>query len=489
MNNQITDICEQEKLHHSGAIQPFAVLLAVDTNGTITHVSANISKMFEIQPDQLLHQHISKLLGKSFDLKAGTPTTLKQRRMTLGAKIAWGKAADICVTDVDTGYLVELQAFRKTSWFGRVKKAATVIIDDITFNYRSDLTDLMHTLARRVRSVSGCDKAMIYKFHGDWSGEVIAEIGGKGSDSYLGLRFPASDIPKIARDIYQKTPYRLIPDATASSVPLISNQSQPLDLTYADSRSVSPIHLTYMQNMPVAASFSLPIIENDQLWGLVALHHQTPNYITLDTCNQCAKLVAKFNTALAMNLSTQRSAVSASITPKINAMMEQFQQAGRSIKTILSVEDDFLELLNASGGVIFLNDEMVRIGITPNDENIRKIDAWFTAQAETSVATDCLETLLPGAAAFAEQAAGLMAVGSKRMRIYWFRVGLPQEIYWAGNPDKLTTTSSEEGISISPRKSFEKWAETTNNRCRAWENTDRITASDFSIALTDMMLK
>ncbi len=39
-----------------------------------------------------------------------------------------------------------------------------------------------------------------------------------GQEGSLDLRFPVSDIPQIARDLYQLTPYRQIPDSSVSTV-------------------------------------------------------------------------------------------------------------------------------------------------------------------------------------------------------------------------------------------------------------------------------
>lgn len=59
---------------------------------------------------------------------------------------------------------------------------------------------------------------MVYRFHDDDHGEVLAEITKRGLDRYLGLCYPATDVPEAARFRFMKTKVRIICDCLAVPV-------------------------------------------------------------------------------------------------------------------------------------------------------------------------------------------------------------------------------------------------------------------------------
>ena len=78
------------------------------------------------------------------------------------------------------------------------------------------LADACRALVDALRQASGFDRVLFYQFLPDDDGEVLAEACGDAAQgSYLGLRFPASDIPQVARNLYVLNPWRTIPDAQA----------------------------------------------------------------------------------------------------------------------------------------------------------------------------------------------------------------------------------------------------------------------------------
>ncbi|HTU61836.1 MAG TPA: GAF domain-containing protein, partial [Polyangiales bacterium] len=149
-------------------------------------------------------------------------------------------------------------------------------------------------ITERIAALTDFQRVMFYRFREDGDGEVIAEARrGEGYGSYLGLRFPASDIPQVARQLYVKNPWRMIPDASAAPVPIVSTSTDAPDLTYSDLRSVSPVHQVYLGNMGVAASLSFPVVKRGQLVGLIAAHHREVRILPFDVLEQCTRLVAR----------------------------------------------------------------------------------------------------------------------------------------------------------------------------------------------------
>src|SRR5205823_14987075 len=115
------------------------------------------------------------------------------------------------------------------------------------------LNELLQNTARRVKTIIGFDRVMVYRFGDDWHGQVIAEEKEDDLEPFLGLHYPASDIPKQARELYKVNLVRLIANAGSVPSPILSRPgwpaSQPLDLTHSVLRAVSPVHIEYLKNM------------------------------------------------------------------------------------------------------------------------------------------------------------------------------------------------------------------------------------------------
>ncbi|MFP2931665.1 GAF domain-containing protein, partial [Pyxidicoccus sp. 3LG] len=162
---------------------------------------------------------------------------------------------------------------------------------------------LLQVAAEAVRALTGFDRVMVYRFHADWHGEVVAESLGGDVDSFMGMHFPASDIPVQARALYTRNPLRLIADAKARPVgllpPTLPDTGRPLDLSGAALRSVSEVHLEYLRNMGVGASFSVSLLKDGALWGLIACHHLSPHHVSAARRQACEVLARLLSLQLA----------------------------------------------------------------------------------------------------------------------------------------------------------------------------------------------
>ena len=138
-----------------------------------------------------------------------------------------------------------------------------------------NVEDLLKPCAEIMGEITGLDRVMIYKFHDDNHGEVVAEHVREGVERFLGLHYPASDVPPPARAIFLENGVRMIPDVQYTSVFFDSSLSETLDLGRVFIRAVSSIHIQYLKNMNVGSSLTISIIVDDKLWGLIACHHLT----------------------------------------------------------------------------------------------------------------------------------------------------------------------------------------------------------------------
>ena len=82
---------------------------------------------------------------------------------------------------------------------------------------------------------------MIYRFLRDGSGSVVAEDKAEALTPFLNHRYPASDIPKQARELYLRNLIRVIPDVNYTPSPLVPalNPATAQRSTWASARCVA----------------------------------------------------------------------------------------------------------------------------------------------------------------------------------------------------------------------------------------------------------
>ena len=73
-------------------------------------------------------------------------------------------------------------------------------------------------------------------------------------------------VVQTARDLYRLNRLRIIPTADYKPVPLYPavnpDTGKPLDMSFCLLRSISPVHMQYMQNMGTMASMSISILRD-----------------------------------------------------------------------------------------------------------------------------------------------------------------------------------------------------------------------------------
>lgn len=361
--------------------------------------------------------------------------------------------------------------------------------------------ELCDALTRQFAQLTGYDRIMLYSFDKDGHGTVLSEVNNGKLPSYLGLAFPATDIPQQARDLYVQNTVRLIPDANYQPSPLVGNASvetKSLDLSLSLLRSVSPIHLQYMRNMSTISSMSVSIVLDGKLWGLISAHHAEPKsvpYLIRSACDMLAKMGA-----------TQLDAFR---TTRELEQTRHFHAVQRSLLTLIASEPNYLEALGehrgllkdvtgASGVCLLLDGKLSCDGVTPPPELVLQLAAWLDTQAETQAELQTLvschlaQDLPSELGELAEQlrptASGLLAVRISSVRrrwVLWFRPEIVSTIAWAGNPADAEVSRQ----TLTPRASFEQWKQVVHGRSRPWGQMEIDSAEDFRAALTTISLR
>lgn len=490
------DRCEQEPLQFSGEIQSFGALFICQQNGLVSHISANLPELTDL-PITLGEDYPSELSGLIANLELNPGSKLYAEEILAGkgraeesllvaeksllvpekSLLAAENSLDAILTRCHSGaVIVELmphQASRSEPEWIEPPAFGTI-------NNEPHRQNLQDSLIHWITQVSGYDRVMYYQFLPGGEGEVQSEARQQQAEgSYLGLRFPASDVPQIAREIYRKNPWRTISDSASDSVAILKldapdivmGQSNP-DLTLSDLRSVAKVHAIYMQNMGDRASFTLPIMGSESLDALISCHSPTPGKLSLARQQAISQVVVQYNTQLREYRTRCRMKVVDEFAYQTNQMLAAIQalqdQQARWEKLAQWLLSNF-----SADTLVLHNDEKTWVsGLPVETHTVEQLDHWFIRQSpELAFSTDYLQGLDTEQLLLTEMAgvAGLKVTpdNGQPYRLYLFRKEEIQEVAWGGNPDKPVEYHDGEW-GISPRRSFAKWVEKKLGYSRPW---------------------
>ncbi len=342
----------------------------------------------------------------------------------------------------------------------------------------ADLAERRQALVERVRELTGFDRVMYYQFVEGGDGTVLAESRGEAATgSYLGLRFPASDIPMIARRLYVENPWRTISDCRAEDVPVLGVDEGPPDLAHTDLRSVSPVHKVYMQNMGLRASLSLPIVIGNELVALVACHGLRPRRLPTALLQRVSHLAGFFNLELRDWQTRERMEMLDGLDRQFDEIRQGLHRAGDLGEAWGEIGARLAELFDADGAVLCTGDRIHRVGSEVDDDSVRALDRWFGEHPELVLATDQLNRHVDGLGLSAMAGVAAVELGTPGApdgaRIYLHRGEQVYEVAWGGNPDK-PVEYHDGRLGIAPRRSFEKWVEQRFGHSRPWPTEARL---------------
>ncbi len=444
------DNCASEPIHTPGSIQPHGVLIAVtEPDLLVAVVSANVAAWFEISPDDAIGRPLGQLIGEDgaaiVDRVRGVDWVQRFDEVAIAHR-----SGPLIATLYRSGsYLVveiERNRLDGTPHAMVVREAAMAL------QACRSVVDVAHASARWVRSLAGFDRVMVYRFDPDWNGEVIAEHKREDLNTFLGLHYPASDIPAQARELYRRNWLRLIPDIGYTPVPLAPavthDTSRPLDLSSSTLRSVSPIHIEYLGNMGVGGSMSVSIVINGELWGLIACHHYSgAHHVSVPVRNAAEFLAQLISQRIAETLDSDVRSRTIELTAIADHVAHAFAAARRSdIDEVLHTHQaDVLALAGATGLVLRVDGATIRLGVTPSDDVVDRIVACWPVEHEV-LQTDRLSELCPSVVADPEVASGVMGFALMNDRselVAWFRSERVQSIDWGGDPHNAKLGAAE----------------------------------------------
>lgn len=495
--------CEDEPIHRPESIQDIGYLIAISPTGKIEVVSSNIANfIFQHSADSLIGQSFYKLLedpdqAMQICMDITGDIQKKNMRQFLYYTFQKGILKDCFGTNqkalvYNSGNLLVLE-FEPIA----LKDQAAVKNREINFpriSPRSDFKRSCQEIAEWVKELTGYDRVMIYKFDPEANGQVIAEAKIDKLESFLGLTYPATDIPAQARRLYTLNWIRMIADVdgkTPELLPSVKSTKRPyLDMSHSGLRSVSPIHLQYLRNMGVKASLSVSLVVEGHLWGLIACHHYSePVTISSSHRNKLEQvgqmvsyqLAAKESEAAANRLMERLYMVDSAIpsSDEINNVLEALGENSQKV----------LALLSAAGFCYYHNNKIEVIGECPSKAVIKKIISKAVKNQPNSNFYEKSSTLLKSDTN--DEIAGFMltpiASESNQLGTIWFRKETTQYKDWAGQPKDLKEASDENRL--TPRGSFTLWRQTIKGQCDEWTNIDVRVAEKFGKFVISAVLK
>jgi len=488
--------CAREPIHQIGSIQPAGVLIAVAlADLSVRAVSANLGELLPTDPAAAIGQPLAKLIGAEAVARLGCGEVLEDGAAVRSIVISLaGRPTSLDAQVFRSGDLVVIEIELDAPDAGDVFHEVFLPIRDALWKLdaEADLQHYTRAVVDKVRLLTGYDRVMMYRFDTNWDGEVIAESKADGVGSYLGNRFPASDIPPQARDLYTRNLVRLIADVNASPVPLIQDETRrdPLSLTYSWLRSLSPVHVEYLCNMGVQASMSISLVQNNRLWGLIACHHFTPKYVSLRS-RELNEFIGRVVSLKLINMdNAERAALNGRIRDLLYELTDRIRRSGELEGVINTFRQEFLGLVRATGAVIAVDRQRHLLGEVPDlqvlDGLLRRLRAMPVAPV---FHTDHLSEMVPMTEADRDAASGLMVAPLDHVMsnyIMWFRPGVLRTLRWAGRPDKLVVKEGQE-LRVSPRQSFETWVETYRDKSIAWSAAEVDAANALSLALMEVL--
>lgn len=478
--------CKTADLHLADSIQSYGALLAIQHHtGRIVAASANVDKWLDRKPKALLGKDWRRILppkvfGKAHqDEGQALLPDLGLRAFTLGDRtliVSAHLAGDFEILELESG---QAPPFGAGHDMLMQTMAQLAVVDSV----QAVAEVLMHAVAW----VTGYDRVMLYQFLPGWHGKVVAEVLKPGVDGFLGLHFPAEDIPANARRLYQIKRQRVIADVEAEPVPVLATgKGLEIDLTWSELRAVHPTHIQYLRNMGVGASFSVSVMVGGQLWGLIACHHLAPRRVSFASRQLCDQIAAVASIHMTdLQRLARENAWHRHHTARSNSRLE-LQALGGSKHTIATQLARLRDSFAAQGAWAYLDDQSHFSGDVPDEASLSTLKNWLDTYDRRSVSVyAAIPPSLEKYPALVRFASGLLYLPlSDQDFLVLLRTEQVGMVTWAGKPAE-NAVSQDPLLSLTPRRSFQAWTEQTRGQALPWLDTDL----EAAVLLRDMLIE
>lgn len=482
--------CDREPIHIPGKIQQHGFLLAYHAGtGKVQYASENLQAYTGTETTEVLGNTIQQYLSQqnSIELSVEQLDKLQQEVQANGSKTEHfiaiqvnGKDFNLVAHQSEHLIVLEFEPQKGDVPTLKLQDMIAELVEPLQAGM--SLAGLLPLLAKNIKKLIQYDRVMVYKYWEDWHGEVVAEEKNDDLEPYLGLHYPASDIPKPARDLYMINLVRLISHISGTPSDVVAHPSigKPLNLTHASLRAVSPMHIQYLQNMGVMASFSISLMYKGKLWGLIACHHYSPRFLDFETRQACKLLAQLLATTLNAKVEEELAIVSSNYKDEADKIFETLYRTGNIPQSLINNARSILKIGDASGAAIYFENKVYTIGETPSETEIKDLVLWISRNAPSRLYhTTSLPKFYSKALDYSHLASGVLALELFRNNheyLLWFKPELNQTVKWAGNPNKPIEVDATGATRLTPRQSFAVWYQEVKNTSAPWERNEILTA-------------
>lgn len=490
--------CEREQIHLAGSIQPHGVLLVVrEPDNVIIQASANASGWLKVDP---IGRALSELDGNLLlQILPHLDGPLHSMPMAIRCRLGSPPRSFNCMIHrpANGGLMIELEPTEAAANLGSALDSAFHRIA-----LSSSLRGLCDEAATIFREIAGYDRVMVYRFDDEGHGEVFSERKRPDLEAFLGNWYPASDIPQIARRLYERNRVRLLVDVNYTPVPLQPRLSplngRDLDMSLSCLRSMSPIHQKYLQNMGVGATLVCSLMVCNRLWGLIACHHYQPRFIQFDVRAACEALAEACAIRIAALESFAQSQSELVVRRIEQRLVEAVSRDGDWQTALFDSAQSLLQPLGASGAALLFEGQVTTIGDVPGTQRIRDVGSWLDVKRKErggpgreTLSTASLTIDEPSFMDIRKVASGLVAAplsASEGEYLVWFRPERITTVTWGGDPLKAVIIGDDPS-DLSPRRSFAQWHQLVEQKSDTWSPAELSSARMIGETVADVALQ
>ncbi len=497
-----SEFCGSLPLHYINHIQQYGVLLVLEKNTlNIVQVSQNTAEHLGLDHTLLLKKSFKELISEQQASKiihrcGGSNAGKIPFKLTLS--VPAGEKDFLCLLHPREEYLIiEIETadsdIQSDAGFVSVYQELKFVM--AALEQASSLQEVCTTAVSEMKKISGFDRVLAYQFDEYWNGLVIAEVVEENMEPYLGLRFPASDIPQQARALYLQNPYRLIPDRNYEPVklhPVMNPLTQTFtDLSDCNLRSVATVHIEYLKNMKVMASMSIRILVDGKLWGLISCHHRSSMFLSYDICSVFELLSGIISSKIASLYRQESLKLKSELQTIQSQLVEQIYSHGIP-EGLLKGKLSLLDLFRAEGAAVIYNNEMMLTGTTPDPAVIQELVIWLQSRNIDAIySVNSLVETYDTHYKDSEIASGMIVLPvnfEKGEYIIVFRPEVIRKVNWGGNPDERIQFEEDRKV-YHPRNSFGMWLQTVKNTSVSWRKEEIDIAGSLRNTLLEYAMK
>jgi two-component system, chemotaxis family, sensor kinase Cph1 len=486
--------CEREQIQLPGSIQPHGALLVVrEPDYVVIQSSANASVFLRLTGD-IIGRKLEQFPGNLCErIRPHLAEPLHKIPIAVRCRIGTPPRNydGLLHRPPEGGLIIELEPAGPAADLSRyVENAVQTIVG------AASLRTLCDETARIFEDLTGYDRVMVYRFDDEGHGEVFSEQRKSHLEAYLGNRYPASDIPQIARRLYERNRVRLLVDVQYTPSPLAPRLSpisgHDLDMSLCFLRSMSPIHIQYLKNMGVCATLVVSLMVGGRLWGLIACHHYVPRFVHFEIRSVCELLAEAVGTRIAALESFVQAQSELTVRRIEQRMIEAISRDGDWRSALFDGPQSLLQPVGAAGAALVYDGQVFSAGEVPGTQEIRTIAAWLDQKPpDPIIATASLGLENAEFTPVKGVASGVVAVplsSSRGEYLLWFRPERVRTVTWGGDPFKPVIIGTDPS-DLSPRRSFAQWHQLVEGTSDPWTPADLTAARLIGDSVADVALQ